>query len=335
MANGGGAPRGPGGGWLRDLTRLPFRQFSIDTELSEAEVVERLRVIVEPGNLFLAGLRRTNKPFAGEISPEGFKIARLIHYRNGSLPVLIGRFEPGPRGARVQITTRLMRFTQVFLALWFGFLLFIFVIAAVASLESMFSFQKPGFGWPLTGVGLAIGMGLFGYLIVTAPFGLEARKAQGLLEEALQATPGPRIQKILLGAPPRLPRIAKRLLLGAGALATGIVVLSVFSRLLIGRTEPYHIAENFVRTDPIIQGELGPIRGVDLELMGNSVRRAGSEGSARFAFEVEGARSGGVVIVAMRKHLGMWHISTADLREPSGRIITLQADAAATAAPSP
>lgn len=331
MTNGGGAPRDPDGErWLRDLTRLPFRQFSIDTELSEAEVVERLRAIVEPGNVFLAGLRRTNKLFAGEVSPDGFQILRLIFYRNSSLPILIGRFEIGPRGARVQVTMRLMRFVQVFLAVWFGFLLFFFVIVAVASLESIFSFRKTGFGSPLTLVGLAIGMGLFGYLIVTVPFGLEARKAQGLLEEALQATPGPRIQKILSGAPPRLSRLAKYLI-AVGALSVLGMVLGVAVPHLMVRSEPYRIAKSYIRLDPVIQDELGQIRGVAMELTGNGVSWAGPEGSARFAFEVEGARSAGVVVVTMKKHLGMWNISTADLRERSGRIISLKADTATTA----
>src|ERR1700674_4092390 len=114
---GGGAPPNSRDGLLSELIRPPFRQFVIDTELSEAEIVERLRGIVELGSPFVAGLGRTNKLFAGEVSPHGFKIMRLIYYGNGALPVVIGRFEPGPKGARVQVTMRPTKIAIAFGAL--------------------------------------------------------------------------------------------------------------------------------------------------------------------------------------------------------------------------
>lgn len=325
-SSGGDAPLNSSGGWLRDLIRPPSRQFVIDTELSAAEVVERLRAIVEPGSVFLAGLRRTNKLFAGEVSPDGFKIMRLIYYANSSLPVLIGRFETGPSGARVQVTMRLMRFTQIFFRIWFGFLALFFATVALAT---VFSSRKNGvMGLLMLG---AVAMGAFGYLLILAgPFGLEARKARGLLEEALQTTPGPRIQKILASAPPRLSRLAKYVLaIGGVAIAVSVLVSIVMPPLMV-RSEPYHIAESFVRSDPVVQDELGAISGIEFERSGGyNLSYAGPEGSARFALRVEGTRGTGIVFVTMSRHLRVWQIRAANLREPSGRIVPLQAATAA------
>ena len=311
--------------WLRDVLRFPYREFDIDTELSQAKVAERLHAIVEPGSVFLASFRGTNKLFAGEVWPDGFKIMRLIYYGNSGLPVVEGRFRPGQRGTHVQITMRLMQSTRIGSMLWFGFLAF-FIVAIL--LAEIFSSQKNAVGTTFTMLEFAAAMGFFGYLIFAVPFGLEAVKARGLLEEALQATPGPRIQRVLDGAPPRLSRLVK-FLLGVAALAVvGSMVGVVVPQLMIGGTS-YKIAESFVRSNPVIEDELGRVRGVDLQFTGNSVSYAGPEGSARFAFDVRGTRANGIVLVAMRKHVGLWRISRADLREADGRIIALQAEAAA------
>jgi hypothetical protein len=321
---GGGAARGQIIGWLRDVLRFPYREFEIDTELPQTEVVERVRAIVEPGSVFLASFKRTNKLFTGEVWPDGFKVMRLIYYGNSGLPVVEGRIQPGPKGTRVQVTMRLMQFTRIVSMLWFGFLGF-FVVAILFA--GLFSSQKDSIGSASAMLGFSAAMGLFGYLIFAAPFGLEALKARGLLEEALQVTPGPRIQRVLDAAPPRLSRLAKYLL-GVGAIAgLGSVLGVVVPHLMIG-SAPYQIAESFIRSNPVVQDELGRVRGVNLELTGNSVSYAGPEGSARFAFDVQGSRGNGIVLVVVRKHLGVWHIGNADLREADGRIISLQAEAA-------
>jgi Cytochrome oxidase complex assembly protein 1 len=320
---GGGAPPNPSCGFLRDLIRPPFRRFSIDTELSAAEIIERLRAIVEPGNAFLASFRRTSKLFAGDVSSDGFKVVRLIYYSNGFQPVVIGRFDPGPHGTCVQVTMRLKQYASAFVALWLGMLA---LIVFVALFVVVFSSRRNGVGNWLEFVGFACAIGGVAYLMVAISFGAEARMARRLLEEALQPTPGPRIQNVLSSAPPRLPRIAKHLLLGAGVVVAGFGIASVVTSRFIAKSEPFRIAENYVRSDPFIQDELGIIKGVDLKRFGNQVRYAGSEGSAKFAFKVEGTRRDGVIQVAMKRHFGVWQVSAADLHESSGRIITLRAD---------
>ncbi len=321
------------GGLLGDLIRPPSRRFVIDTGLSEAEIAGRLRGIVEPRNPFLASFGRTNKLFAGEVSPQGFKIMRLIYYGNSSLPVVIGRFEPGPRGARVQVTMRPTRFASAFGTLWLAAAA---IFTVVAGLATIFSWPRnaavSGGIFTLGGVAAIA----FGYLIMAVPFGAEARKAQGLLEETLQATPGPRIQKVLASAPPRLPRFAKFLLaVGAAAIILSVVMMVVMPAFIV-RSEPHHIAERYIRLDPVVQAELGPIRGIDFERWGYNLSYAGPEGSAKFALRVEGTHGKGTALVAMRRHLGVWQVCAANLREPSGRTVILRAvTTAAATAPCP
>src|SRR6266404_6216304 len=126
---GGGAPFSSSEGLLCDLIRPPFRKFAIDTELSEAEIVER-------GSPFVAGFGRTNKLFAGEVSPHGFKIMRLIYYGNGALPVVIGSCESGPKGARVQVTMRPTKFATAFGILWFTFVVLFNVVVGLVTISA-------------------------------------------------------------------------------------------------------------------------------------------------------------------------------------------------------
>lgn len=321
-------------GRLRELIRFPFRQFVIDTELSQVEVVERLRAIVEPGSAFLARFGRTNKLFAGEVSPDGFKIMRLIYYGNATLPVVIGRFEPGTKAARVQVTMRPTRYATAFGTLWFGFVAF-FILAVL--LVEIFSSRRTGIGKTLMGEGFALAMGSFAYLIVAGTFGFEARRARGLLEEALQTTPGPRIQKVLASAPRRLPRFVYFLLILGGAVLAGSVGAIVLLPSFIMRSEPYHIAEAYVRSDPAVQDELGIVGSIEFDRSDEyNLSYARPASRATFALRVAGTRSKGTIFVTMRRPHGQWLVSTARLREPSGRIVTLQEDAAPKAsAPDP
>ena len=188
---GGGAAINPGGGRLRELLRLPRRQFDIDTKLTPVEIAERLGAIVEPGRTLRAifGRTRTNKLFIGEVSMDGFKLVRRIYYRNSGLPVVTGSFEPGPIGTRVRVTMRLSRYVQAFLCVWFGALGLIFLATLFSS--SSHKTKNPNSATNvITIYGFLIGMGSLAYVMIAGSFGWEARRARGLLEEALQAAPG-------------------------------------------------------------------------------------------------------------------------------------------------
>jgi hypothetical protein len=326
---GGGASRSSSGGWLQDVIRFPSRQFDINTELTQAEIVERLRAIVEPGSALLASFKRTNKLFVGDVSSDGFKIRRLKYYPNPHFPLVIGRLEPQPVGTRVKITMRLRRFMQVFIVIWSAAMVFAcvvpFLLAVPSSTKNSVSFFV--LFSPLEWVGLVLGGVSFAYLVAAVSFGIEARKARGVIEEVLQTAPGPRIQRVLEGVRPRLPRIAKILLVCAAA----VIVMMVGIQSFIAGSEPFRVAEGYIRSDPAIRSELGSIDGVDLDRWKSARIKyfGGGSGAAMFALRVAGSRRKGLVFVQMREHGGVWRVSSANLRETDGRLIPLQADAAA------
>jgi hypothetical protein len=196
------------------LRKFAFRtvEFAIETELPDTIIVERLRAIVEPRNAIIAPLVPTEKLFAGKVSAQGFEIMRIIGYGDGNLPVIIGYFEPGPKGARVCVTIHLTKASSFFRM----FTSFVFVIVLLAG--SIAIGER---------IGTAAGSLLFVASLVVAWGTMtressEERKARTLLEETLQTTPSPRIQKILSGtAPRRLPGVV--FILGLGLILYGLI----------------------------------------------------------------------------------------------------------------
>jgi len=53
--------------------------------------------------------------FEGMVSPQGFRISRIISYRNSCIPILSGRFEPFSAGTRIVIEMKMHPLGWVFL----------------------------------------------------------------------------------------------------------------------------------------------------------------------------------------------------------------------------
>lgn len=205
----------------RKFTSNPI-EFVIETELSHAEVVRRLQGVVAPRNPIIAPLVPTNRLFAGRVSNQGFQIMRIIGYGTGSLPVIVGRFEPGSNGARIHVTMRLSRLASVFRSL----LLFVLTIIMVCS--SIAVWKKSDAAAVLLPLGIVLGFVYF----MSGRDSQEGRRARTLLEETLQTTPSVRVQQILSGvAPRRLPGLI--FVLGVGLILyelIGRIGSALFSR---------------------------------------------------------------------------------------------------------
>jgi hypothetical protein len=79
---------------------LPSRTFTIETPLAPAEALAQLRNGVEPRHWFR--FSRAHRPFEGVVTNDAFTVQRIMHYRNGFLPRVVGRVEAMPGGgARV------------------------------------------------------------------------------------------------------------------------------------------------------------------------------------------------------------------------------------------
>lgn len=181
--------------FLRKLVSRPV-EYVIETELSDEELVERLRAIVEPRSPILAPLVPTNRLFAGEVSSQGFKIMRIIGYGNGSLPMISGHFEPGLKGVRVCVETRLTRAASFSRHLVLSILVLLLTCASIAV------WKQSGIDAMLLTVAICV-VATWVIWVITRGESHEERRARVLLEETLQSTPSLRIQRILSGTAPR------------------------------------------------------------------------------------------------------------------------------------
>jgi hypothetical protein len=86
---------------------LPYERLVIETKLTPGEVAERLREVTAPGRRLRFRSSAPEKDFQGTVSDREFRITRVIDYRNSFLPVVRGRIEDAPGGARVEVSMRL------------------------------------------------------------------------------------------------------------------------------------------------------------------------------------------------------------------------------------
>ena len=90
----------------------------IDTALSVKEIIASLDSQTEPKKGFRFG--RGHTIFQGTFSCDGFKIARIIRYRNSLLPIIRGTYAAGPSGTAITIKMRPHPFVTAFICFWFA-----------------------------------------------------------------------------------------------------------------------------------------------------------------------------------------------------------------------
>ncbi len=155
---------------------LPYDSFEIDTPMSAKAIIGVLTDTVEPTRWFR--LSKDHKTFQGTVEHDGFKITRIIHYRNSFLPVVRGRFAPGPSGFTVTVTMRLHPFVMAFMCLWFGGV-GLGVVASLAGLAFGRAEADPMLLIPF-------GMLLFGWALVSGAFWFEAKKTKPILLDMMK-----------------------------------------------------------------------------------------------------------------------------------------------------
>ena len=151
---------------------LPYQNIVYNTRLTREELLIRLKESVEPkrGLSFNAIKKQKNrKAYEGQLDQDGFKIQRVIQYRNSFLPQITGNFQRGRTGNEVHVKLRLNLFVLIFISLWMGGV-------TVACLSTVFISNTAG------GLGyfalIPFGMLLFGYLLTTLAFSYEAKKSK-------------------------------------------------------------------------------------------------------------------------------------------------------------
>ncbi len=152
---------------------LPHDSFDIETSMSPEEIARSLKASVEPRKLFR--LSSKHAIFQGELLCNGFKISRIIHYRNSFLPIINGTIRASHSGFIISINMRLHRFVMAFMCFWFGGVS-IGMLTAIMGLLS---------GKTHSSLILLIpfGMLVFGWALVSGGFWFEAKKQKRLLIE--------------------------------------------------------------------------------------------------------------------------------------------------------
>ena len=154
------------------ISLFPYRQLVFESPLSKEEIIRRLILEVASRRWGWQWSERRTEKFEGAVSAEGFRISRIIRYRNSFLPVIHGHFCPLARGVRVEVTMRLHIAVLIFSIVWLSF-----VGLGAATVASQLLSTGKAEAWML----IPCGMLLFFYLMVMIGFGVEADKASKLL----------------------------------------------------------------------------------------------------------------------------------------------------------
>jgi len=173
---------------------IPYDRFTISTHLSPQGVADRLSpVVLETrswGESIAASLDRPlrsmddPKPperLEGVIRPSGFKVHRVIYYRNSFLPIVSGRYLQRPDGGTdVHVSMRLHWFTLIFMVIWLSGT----GAGSVAPIEKLIDRQpiEPILMMP-------VAMLVFGLVLTLGAFWPEAGKVRRFLKELLDDRP--------------------------------------------------------------------------------------------------------------------------------------------------
>ncbi|OPY79634.1 MAG: hypothetical protein A4E65_01803 [Syntrophorhabdus sp. PtaU1.Bin153] len=156
---------------------LPYDLYKMQTSFTIEEIVALLQSEVEPRKRLRFSCEGC-KTFEGEISWEGFRILRIINYRNSFLPVIRGKFRQEYPGVTVEIQMRPHVFVIIFMCVWFLGV----ILGMAAAVMGVISRQIELSLFLL----IPFGMFLFGLLMVYGGFWTEARKSKALLEDVLR-----------------------------------------------------------------------------------------------------------------------------------------------------
>lgn len=163
---------------------LPLEKYTILTNLSEEEVLMRLRKIIgNPDRRFQISFmgidlkKHSNASFdyEGTISDNTFKISRAIRYRNSFLPVIKGTVSSFVNKTEIHISMKMPLIVRIFMIIWLSLTgipaLLILLTTFIALMRLNFQAINPFLFMPL-------GMFAFGYCLMFFAFKYEARKSK-------------------------------------------------------------------------------------------------------------------------------------------------------------
>jgi YD repeat-containing protein len=296
---------------------MPFYSFHLNVPAQPDVVAERIRRVVSPAPNFWGALASSWKrpqaarsPFLGSVENLSFRIRRNIQYRNSFLPMIQGKINTTPTGARVNVFMYMQPFSLAFMLVWFGFL--VLIESRVADMNVARSF-------------FPIGMAIFGLALSLGGFFFEALKVMPLLSEAVFNTEvmtapvaDPESQPRAQAAFPRAELSRNRV----GPAIAVVVVLAGFALLYLYayrlRASPaFATAMKLVSQSAEAKVALGePIR-VGLGVRG-TLNDSLASGYAILAASVSGPKGKGTLYVVANRLGSDWDIEREALQTGNG-----------------
>ena len=156
-----------GGG---DVKLLPFHRFEINSPLDRQAALAAMAAHTEDRKWFRWRRSRNygTDRFEGEVAIDGFKVCRILGYRNSFMPVVEGQVHSSGRGSRIEVRMRLFIFALIFVTVW---------TLGVGS--SLFTGS-----WPP----VAFGLLAFMYALTMGGFWYEAAKQERILRQIFEAS---------------------------------------------------------------------------------------------------------------------------------------------------
>lgn len=147
---------------------LPFTRLAFETDLSRDEVVHRIKSSIRPLRPWWYLRFGRQSGFEGRLSPNGFKLRRIIRYWNSFLPIAYGRFVDQPGGrTRIEVVLTLHPAVAVFCVFWT-------TGVVVGLVGTIVQWWRSG---EANAMAAPFGMLVFFYLLVMIGWGTEVRRA--------------------------------------------------------------------------------------------------------------------------------------------------------------
>jgi hypothetical protein len=163
------------------MPRLPYDTLLIESPLSVTQARARLERATGPREWLRTWgfLSVPSHPFVGTITDHQVSIQRAIAYQNSFLPHIEAHLEPRAEGSRLAGTMSLHPLVGVFMIVWVVMLVLMGLLAAPADLANA-EFDE--------GRWIPLGMLIFGWVLCSGAFTIEARIARKRLAALLEGT---------------------------------------------------------------------------------------------------------------------------------------------------
>lgn len=106
--------------------------------------------------------------FRGIISDDSFKIQRCVRSQRGLVPLIYGNIEETKEGTKINIKIKRYKGINIFLGVWFSFLMLLFIFITFASPKYFF---------------IPLLMLVYGFLLNFITYKTESKKAMSKLQE--------------------------------------------------------------------------------------------------------------------------------------------------------